>query len=307
MPIRARADPSRAARPAAPSRPRTPPALPLAGNELVAPIPDRAIDGDSARVIDNLVRAQPTDIDAQYFETVQEHCAPWMRHQVAQWMLEVAEAEALTPSSYPQAMALLDRFLSAQSIPTTQLQLLAATCLLIASKVRESAALSIASLVFYTDSSITPTQIHEMELIILLKTRWAVLSVTAYDFLHPIIHRLRLGVEQVHVVRSRARFLVDISCLDESLLSFRPSIIASSCVVISLKGIRMRGSRGRRGRESGDGASGSDLARLVARRTQLDASQIRACHVTLQNCISRFRSTEEEEQNTPQQVNQVWF
>ena len=57
-----------------------------------------------------------------------------MRHQVAQWMLEVAEAEALTPSSYPQAMQMLDRFLSAQSIPTTQLQLLAATCLLIASK-----------------------------------------------------------------------------------------------------------------------------------------------------------------------------
>ena len=77
-------------------------------------------------------------------------------------------------------------------------------------------------------------------------------------------------------------------------------------IVLSLKGIRMRGNRGRRSRETGDGTSGSDLARFVARRTQIDVAQIRACHETLQNCISRFRSTEEE-QNTPQQVNQVWF
>ena len=71
MPIRARAEPLRAARPAAPSH-VTP--QPLAGDELVPQIPDRAIDGDSARVIHNLVLAQPTDIDAQYFETVQGDC-----------------------------------------------------------------------------------------------------------------------------------------------------------------------------------------------------------------------------------------
>mgnify|MGYP000130760892 CR=1 FL=1 len=57
-----------------------------------------------------------------------------MRHQVAQWLLEVCESEECSPPCYPQAIQLLDRFLSKQSVPTTQLQLLATTCLFIASK-----------------------------------------------------------------------------------------------------------------------------------------------------------------------------
>jgi len=71
-----------------------------------------------------------------------------------------------------------------------------------------------------------------MELIILLKLRWHVLSVTAYDFLRPIMHRIRLNIDQIHRVRNRAQFLVDVSCMEESLLAFEPSILASACIAI---------------------------------------------------------------------------
>lgn len=261
---------------------------------LVDPCTDRTIDGDSTRVIENLIACQPSDIDPSYFRTVQEYCTPWMRHQVAQWLLEVCESEDCSPPCYPQAIQLFDRFLSKQSVPTTQLQLLAATCLFIASKVRESCAIPISSCVFYTDNSITSSQIREMELIVLLKLRWQVLSVTAYDFLRPIMHRIRLNADQIHRVRNRSRFLVDISCLEESLIAFAPSILASACIAISLKGIRLRGYRGH------------DLARFVSRRTQIDVGGLRECHEVLQNCIERWRNDEDQE-NTPQQVNQVWF
>lgn len=98
--------------------------------------------------------------------------------------------------------------------------------------VRESCAIPISSCVFYTDNSITSSQIREMELIVLLKMRWQVLSVTAYDFLRPIMHRIRLNADQIHRVRNRSRFLVDISCLEESLIAFAPSILASACIAI---------------------------------------------------------------------------
>lgn len=51
----------------------------------------------------------------------------------------------------------MDRFLSVRSIKKTHLQLLAATCLLLASKLREPScrALPVKLLVFYTDNSIT--------------------------------------------------------------------------------------------------------------------------------------------------------
>lgn len=44
---------------------------PTSGNILVDPCADRSIDGDSTRVIANLIASQPTDIDPGYFETVQ--------------------------------------------------------------------------------------------------------------------------------------------------------------------------------------------------------------------------------------------
>jgi len=52
------------------ARPEVRPGLPT-GSLLVDPCADRAIDGDSTRVITNLIASQPTDIDPSYFDTVQ--------------------------------------------------------------------------------------------------------------------------------------------------------------------------------------------------------------------------------------------
>ena len=57
-----------------------------------------------------------------------------MRQQVATWLLEVCEEEDLRPPTFPQAIQIFDRFLSNQAVSASELQLLAATCLFIASK-----------------------------------------------------------------------------------------------------------------------------------------------------------------------------
>lgn len=60
---------------------------------------------------------------------------------------------------FPAAVNYMDRFLSVCVIKRQQLQLLGATCLLIASKIRSSNILTIDLLSAYTDYSVTYDQI----------------------------------------------------------------------------------------------------------------------------------------------------
>ena len=78
-----------------------------------------------------------------------------MRKEVAEWMLEIAEAEHAQPEVFCLAMNYLDRFLSECPIKRSQLQLLAAVCLLVAWKVREHEPLHAQRLVEYSDFNLT--------------------------------------------------------------------------------------------------------------------------------------------------------
>jgi len=254
-------------------------------------VPDPNLEG--SRILRNLVETQINDIDPDYFTNTQSECTPWMRQQVATWLLEVCEEEDLRPPTFPQAIQIFDRFLSNQAVSASELQLLAATCLFIASKVRESVAIPISTCVLYTDESVTVEQIQEMELIILVKLRWDVLSVTPSDSILPILQRIRLSEEVRLRAKKRAQILVDLAALESSLLHFSPTIVAASCVIISLKDVRLRLGRG------------SSVTRFVARRTQLNYEDIARCHQNLRSIVARWRS--EQNENTPQQVNQVWF
>ena len=85
-----------------------------------------------------------------YFQ-FQENLQPQMRKEVADWMLEVCEAENCQPEIFCLAMNYIDRFLSIVQIGQNQLQLLGSVCLLVACKVRQHAALPALKLVEYSD------------------------------------------------------------------------------------------------------------------------------------------------------------
>ena len=85
-----------------------------------------------------------------YFQ-FQENLQPQMRKEVADWMLEVCEAENCQPEIFCLAMNYIDRFLSIVRIGQNQLQLLGSVCLLVACKVRQHAALPALKLVEYSD------------------------------------------------------------------------------------------------------------------------------------------------------------
>uniref|UniRef100_A0A1I8ML62 Cyclin-like domain-containing protein n=1 Tax=Musca domestica TaxID=7370 RepID=A0A1I8ML62_MUSDO len=117
------------------------------------------------RCLENALKAEekrPQPI-CTYFKTIQKDITPPMRKIVAEWMMEVCAEEKCQEEVVLLALNYMDRFLSTKSVRKTHLQILAAACLLLASKLREPScrALSAELLVFYTDNSI-----HKADLII---------------------------------------------------------------------------------------------------------------------------------------------
>merc|ERR1712242_552464 len=104
------------------------------------------------RVLQNLLRNEERYMPRtpDYFTNVQVEVKPHMRKIVADWMLEVTN-ECSPPEVFCLAINLMDRFLAKCCIQKSQLQLVGAVCLFLASKFKETSPLTSDKLAMYTD------------------------------------------------------------------------------------------------------------------------------------------------------------
>ena len=121
----------------------------------------------------------------------QTEVKPHMRKIVTDWMLEVCEDQEAGPEVFLLAVHYLDTFLSTTSIRKPQFQLVAATCLLLASKFSAVVPISADQLVLYTDYSITKEELVAWELMVLGALHWELSAPTSHTFLHQLVARLR--------------------------------------------------------------------------------------------------------------------
>jgi len=141
---------------------------------------------------------------SNYMQQVQTSITAGMRKTVTDWMLEICEDQDCASQVFLLSVQYLDRVLSCHRIFKSQLQLVAASCLFLASKLCEVDPLSVNKLVIYTDCSITSEQLLNMEMQILDKLSWELCAITSLDFLHIIVHRYTSSKD---VLRNAAAFL----------------------------------------------------------------------------------------------------
>lgn len=194
------------------------------------------------RIIDNMMMLEKTTVPhCDYFATVQTDIKPFMRKLVTIWMLELCDEQRVEEQVFPLAINYMDRFLCVCNIARQQLQLLGATCLLVAAKIRQCHSLPVDLLCAYTDCTITPEQVkvrrqggenrirsndcragrllrtflrpffQSWELLLLASLQWNLSAITGFDYVDHILRRVPWGCENPHI-RTHAHTLVSV-CL----------------------------------------------------------------------------------------------
>ncbi|KAJ6647350.1 G1/S-specific cyclin-D2, partial [Pseudolycoriella hygida] len=154
------------------------------------------------RIIPNLLKLEQTmNPPCDYFKTIQTEIKPLMRRIVTNWMCEICDEQKCEYQVLPLAINYMDRFLCLKPITTSQFQLLAAVCLLLASKVRQSHYLTSDLLIYYADNCVTKKDLLNWEILVLTTLEWLLTAPTSYDFIQHIAERVPWGRENINIIR----------------------------------------------------------------------------------------------------------
>merc|ERR1711953_1574378 len=140
-------------------------------------------------------------------------------------MLEVTN-ECSPPEVFCLAINLMDRFLAKCRIQKSQLQLVGAVCLFLASKFKETSPLTSDKLAMYTDFSASPEDIKEWELLVLYKLKWDLCASTGLDYLDHILPRLPISSSaDIKTLRRQTETAIALSSTHYVFSYVRPSVI----------------------------------------------------------------------------------
>ena len=175
--------------------------------------------------------------------SVQPELKPHMRKIVTDWMLEVCEDQEAGPEVFLLAVHYLDTFLSTTTIRKSQFQLVAATCLLLASKFSAVVAISALQLVLYTDHSVTVEELVQWEQQVLNSLQWQLSTPTSNSFLEQLVARLpslaSLPAPHLARLQDHARTFTTIASTEYSLLLAPRSIMAGAVLTAAHYGLSL--------------------------------------------------------------------
>ena len=184
----------------------------------------------SQRVLDNLlaseVQYKNQTGSGDYMSRVQVQILVHHRKIVTDWMLELCQ-DHCSGQVFLSAVMYLDTVLSQISVSTSQLQLLAAACLSIASKLSDPRPLSLYKLVIFTDCSVSLTELQNMEMLVLQKLRWELSAPTSLDFLSQLLSQLE-HLTSPHILKmisKQSETFLMLAATEYKFYNVRPSVM----------------------------------------------------------------------------------
>jgi G2/mitotic-specific cyclin 2 len=147
-----------------------------------------------------------------------------MRSILVDWLIEVHVKFRLLPETLYLAVNIIDRFLSLRVVSLVKLQLVGLTSLFIASKYEEVVSPSIQNFLYMAEDGYTEDEIVRAERYVLQVLKFNLRYPTPMSFLR----RSSKADDYDIQTRTLAKYLMEITLLDESFLKIPASLIAAS-------------------------------------------------------------------------------
>jgi len=166
---------------------------------------------------------------------------PKMRAVLVDWLVEVHQQFSMLQETLFLTVAILDRYLqrAATAVNRKSLQLVGVTAMFVASKYEEMYAPEIGDFVYITDGAYTQAQIRQQEI--------DILKVLNFDLGRPLpLHFLRRNSKAGCVdarVHTLAKYLMELTLVEYSMMHVPPSMLAAAALAISMKFFDDEGSK----------------------------------------------------------------
>ena len=161
----------------------------------------------------------------------QNEINPEMRSILNNWLIEVHDKFNFNEQTLFVCINLIDRYLSIKKIERSNYQLVGICALLIACKHEEINLPNPKDFLFITENAYSSEQLYKMEYDILNSINFEVLIPTQLDFYLYLSYKFDLSEKEDLL----GKYLLNICLIDYNLIKYSFSIIACSCLYISMK------------------------------------------------------------------------